>query len=802
MRNNPITVYAPASTTLLVLLAVALAAFPAIAQQTSNEATMVSSREILRSHTGRSLPRAAGELPLQFAPGMQFGSGGTKPWGVAVGDLNHDGKQDLVVVNQDQNTVAVMLGNGDGTFRAPSIYSLTPGVPYEVALADFNGDGKLDVAVVQGSIDGYTSDVVILLGNGDGTLGTPTSYGPGSSSISIVAADVNGDGKMDLVLGGNGSITLLYGNGDGRFQAPIYLDLVNNPTALWSVAVGDLNGDGRMDIVAAEFYPAAGIAVFLQNPDGSFAPGQSYSLGDGTAFGQGVAIADFNGDHKPDVVLASSNGMGPVFLGNGDGTFQQPIINFSGNSASFLAIADFNRDGNIDVAFANYSTTSGTGVFVEAGSGDGSLSFENAAFLNTSGGTTVVAVGDFNGDGWPDIVSADSLGNTVTVFLNVTGLNAGPLRFVPLSQPCRAVDTRPPTGYGPIQANTFDDFPISEEGGCAALPSAAAYSVNVTVVPSTKSLGYLTIWPTGESQPVVSTMNSVDGRIKADAAIVPAGASGYVSVYVTDTTNVIIDVNGYFVPVTPSALAFYPLTPCRVADTRNGNFPPGLGPPSLSAGVERQFPILDATGCNIPSSAAAYSLNFTVVPSGSLGYLTVWPTGQTRPTVSTLNDVLGNVIANAAIVVAGTGSEVSAYATDDTDLVIDINGYFAPPGSGALSLYGLQPCRVIDTRHVGTGQPFSGTLSPPVDVLNSGCGVSGNAQAYVFNATVVPVGSLGYLTLWPDGENQPVVSTLNAADGSLTNNMAIVPAGTAGKVDAFANGLTQLLLDISSYFAP
>ncbi len=99
-------------------------------------------------------------------------------------------------------------------------------------------------------------------------------------------------------------------------------------------------------------------------------------------------------------------------------------------------------------------------------------------------------------------------------------------------------------------------------------------------------------------------------------------------------------------------------------------------------GQERAFPILNATSCNIPSSAAAYSLNFTVVPHGALGYLTVWPTGETRPTVSTLNDILGQIIANAAIVVAGTGGDVSVYPTNDTDLIIDINGYFAPAGTG------------------------------------------------------------------------------------------------------------------------
>ena len=113
--------------------------------------------------------------------------------------------------------------------------------------------------------------------------------------------------------------------------------------------------------------------------------------------------------------------------------------------------------------------------------------------------------------------------------------------------------------------------------------------MNVTVVPG-PTLGYLTIWPAGQPQPVVSTMNSVDGRVKADAAIVPAGANGAVSVYVTDTTNVIVDVNGYFAPVSGSTLAFYPLTPCRVADTRKSDFPPGLGPPSLTGGQERALP--------------------------------------------------------------------------------------------------------------------------------------------------------------------------------------------------------------------
>jgi DNA-binding beta-propeller fold protein YncE len=421
----------------------------------------------------------------------------------------------------------------------------------------------------------------------------------------------------------------------------------------------------------------------------------------------------------------------------------------------------------------------------------------------TTRGTTNILVGNY-----PYGLAVNSTSNRVYVpnynDNTVSVMDGTPptaLQFVPLSQPCRAVDTRPQYGgAGPIEGGTHRDFAISGAGNCGILASAAAYSMNVSVVPQ-GSLGYLTVWPAGQPQPLVSTLNSLDGRIKANAAIVPAGTSGEISVYATNTTNVIVDVNGYFAPVSGSTLAFYPLPPCRVADTRNSNFPSGLGPPFLPGGHERAFPILSATTCNIPSDAAAYSLNFSVVPHGPLGYMTVWPTGETRPVVSTLNDIPGLIIANAAIVVAGTGGDVSVYPASDTDLVIDINGYFAAAGPNGLSLYGVQPCRVIDTRKIGGGLPFSGTLTPPVDVVDTGCGTSSLAQAYVFNASVVPQGPLGYLTLWPDGAGQPMVSTLNALDGSISSNMAIVPS-TNGKVDAFASGITQLILDISSYFAP
>jgi hypothetical protein len=370
------------------------------------------------------------------------------------------------------------------------------------------------------------------------------------------------------------------------------------------------------------------------------------------------------------------------------------------------------------------------------------------------------------------------------------------LQLVPVS-PCRLVDTRPQYGgNGPILGGNFQSFILT--GKCNIPATAAAFSLNVAVVPQ-GPLGYLTIWPTGGPQPVVSTLNSLDGRIKANAAIIGAGTGGAVSVYVTNTTNVVLDIDAYFTPAVDSALAFYPLTPCRIADTR----PERGGGGPIPGGTTQNFPILDIAGCSVPATAQAYSLNLAAVPPSPLGYLTVWPAGGSRPNVSTLNDLTGTIVANAAIVVAGTGGEISVYPSSDTNLVIDIDGYFAPPATAGLALYAVTPCRVIDTRS-GSGQPFSGLLDPPVDVENSPCHPSAQALAYALNATVVPQGALGYLTLWPDGISQPLASTLNALDGFITNNMAIVPTDRPdyGKINAYASGTTHLVLDISGYFAP
>lgn len=383
------------------------------------------------------------------------------------------------------------------------------------------------------------------------------------------------------------------------------------------------------------------------------------------------------------------------------------------------------------------------------------------------------------------------------------------MRFVPIT-PCRVSDTRVVqyTGtFGPpsLAAGSQRDIPIPQ-GICGLPSSATAYSLNVTVVPK-GPLSYLTLWPTGSARPLVSTLNSFDGRVKANAAIVPAGTNGAISVFVTDATDVILDINGYFVPATAANVnttySFTSVSPCRVADTRLAN---GTnGGPSMAGGTTRTFS-LRTSACGSFANAVAYSLNITAIPKGGgLGYLAVFPAGTPRPLVSTLNSYTGTVVANAAIVLSGTNGDISVFVTNDADVIIDVNGYFSSSTVNSMRFYPVAPCRMSDSRNaagafggpiLGAGQSraYAPTATP--------CGVAASASAYVLNATVVPSAALSYLTVWPAGSGRPLVSTLNSFDGSITANALIVPAGTGGGISSFVTDSTHLILDISGYFAP
>jgi hypothetical protein len=282
---------------------------------------------------------------------------------------------------------------------------------------------------------------------------------------------------------------------------------------------------------------------------------------------------------------------------------------------------------------------------------------------------------------------------------------------------------------------------------CGIPASAKAYSVNGTVIPKTGTLGYLTLWPTGQSQPAASTLNAPDGSILANAAIVPAGTGGSIDVFALQDTEFMLDVNGYFTTPGAGTLAFYPTTPCRAVDTRSSSAP------FITGNTNRSFP-LKTSPCSIPAAAQAYSLNITVVPRGTVGsFITPWPTGQTQPGSSVLSTSGGTVLANAAIIGAGApNGAISIFSLQDADVIVDVNGYFAPPAAGGLNFYTVNSCRAMDTLG-GTG-PLGGPIvngntSRTFPLAASDCGLPVNAGAYSLNMTVVPTGFLGFLTVWP-----------------------------------------------------
>jgi hypothetical protein len=346
---------------------------------------------------------------------------------------------------------------------------------------------------------------------------------------------------------------------------------------------------------------------------------------------------------------------------------------------------------------------------------------------------------------------------------------------------------------------------------CGIPATAKAYSLNFTVAPRTGSLRSLTAGPGGQSPPNTSTLTSPDGQTIANGAIVPAGPDGSINVVSTDDTDLIVDINGYFALPGFGTLQFYPLEPCRVLDTRLpplGTFPPNstFGSPALAPSGERSFPV-PSSGCGAPANATAYSLNVTVQPQVPLGFLSAWPSGQSRPFVSTMNSYDGTVLANAAIVPAGTGGAVSFFASNPDDVIVDINGYFAPPSASGLNFYAVTPCRLVDTTNPGgtLGGPLLSAGTPRTFPLSTGpCGLPATPalQAYFLSITASPTGPLGFLSVWPSGQSRPFVSTLNGYKGLAVANAAIVPAGGFGAVDLFVTTDSNVTIDTAGYFGP
>ncbi|HZR29381.1 MAG TPA: FG-GAP-like repeat-containing protein [Terriglobales bacterium] len=339
-----------------------------------------------------------------FPTNTEFAAG-TGPVFVAVGDFNGDGKPDLVVANSSTNQVNVLLNTTTG-----GILSFGPATPYTVGtapffvgVADVNGDGKLDLITANGS----SNDISVLLGSGNGTFAPATNFAVGRDPISVVAGDFNGDGKIDLAVANysDSTVSILLGNGTGTSGGFQLTNTISVGAAPSSIAAADFNDDGKLDLVTAN-YADADVSVLLGHGDATFQAGQ-YAAGTSANF---VAVGDFNKDGVPDLAVANNNDSGAgnntvsVLIGNGLFAFH---TDFAGGTNPIAVVAgDFNKDGNQDVAVADNGDN---GISVLLGNGAGSLGA--ASPYPTGAGPFDVAAGDFDNDGNPDLFVANFTGS-------------------------------------------------------------------------------------------------------------------------------------------------------------------------------------------------------------------------------------------------------------------------------------------------------------------------------------------------------------------------------------------------------
>lgn len=439
-------------------------------------------------------------------------------WSITTGDFNNDGIPDIAIANYGAGNVSILLGNGDGTFtEAPGSPIAVTFDPQGIVAADFNGDGKLDLAMENSY---YSSVLTVLLGNGDGTFtsapGSPISLG-GESSQAIATADLNGDGIPDLIAGNSGELTVLLGNGNGSFS-PVTAGSLNVADPL-SIAAGDFNSDGIADLAVADFANAGQLYIFLGKGDGTFTQSTDSPITVGS-FPWSVVAADFDGDGKLDLAVdnsyytSASSGNVSILRGNGDGTFT-PFPNSPvtvGDDPVSLVAGDFNQDGKVDLATANNDSDT---VTILLGNGDGTFTTApNNILLGDF--PQSIASADFNGDGFADLAIANYGGPDNDVLLSqITASSTATLGSVsPVGSGTHLVQAQYP-GDDLYQGSTSSTVALTAQpppgfslASTAVTVNPGATSGNTSTIAVTPSGGF-----TGNVGLSASLMSSPSGAV-------------------------------------------------------------------------------------------------------------------------------------------------------------------------------------------------------------------------------------------------------------------------------------------------
>jgi hypothetical protein len=668
-------------------------------------------------------------------------------------DFNGDGIPDLAVISSDNSfgggpfTVAVFLGNGDGTFRTgPTIQPSDMWIYPSMISGDFNGDGKPDLAIL--SYDGSTTSyLTILLNNGDGSFSakpTVVAYQQGSTGGDVIlgtmaTADFNGDGKLDLAVVGDyvssGGVTILLGKGDGTFTATgPNLD----PTADFAlIATGDFNGDGITDFVTPNYFEFGGSpTIFLGKGDGTFTfKKTSFTL---DYFPTSVAVGDFNGDGVLDLAFSDLNGV-EIALGNGDGTFNEtsasPIQ--VPDELYSLQAGDFNHDGKLDLA--GWDTYFGQIVLL-LGAGDGTF----AVMKTTPGvspstfGIHQIAAADFNGDGVPDLAMLTYSVNTASILLTVPTETA----------------TATVNGIAPVGAGTHNvDASYAGDSHYSAVTSSP--------VALTAGLAPLVVTPAAGRYTSAQTLTITEA--------IPGSTIYY------ELTGA-VSTNGYVQYTGPVALPYGGVETLQAYATETGYQQSN----NLLAQYTLNYPAPPAPVLSLPAGSYSGIQNLTITDSLA-GATIYYTTDGTTPTTSS-TEYTGRISLSSTetieAIAAATGYSTSAVITAAYTITISAPGFALSASPVSVSVpQGGSGTSTISAIDVGG---FTGTVTLAATGLPSGV-----------SASFAPGSAAGTQVL-----------TLTASTSAQTTSSAVTVSITGASGSLSATTTVDLSITPEPGFAP